>query len=224
MTDRKDEPVTTIKALPGYHISEVAEKAVALVGAGEPSVSFDFNEIVLTVTPGMTAADVCADYDRQSEERSAAYRASPEYKRQQEEAEAHERQRRESLADALSRAPANITLRDPDGWARACAANTDGYGGAVMSYAERWARVMEEMIASGATVAGCAKEASHLADEEGITGFMYGCAVSTLAAVWVHGEALRRWHNLDAQIGNEGERANESGGVLNPALLTVGKD
>ena len=50
---------------------------------------------------------------------------------------------------------------------------------------------------------------------------MYGAAVSTLVAVWEHGEALRRWHNLKTQIGNEGERANASGGVLNPALLTV---
>lgn len=57
---------------------------------------------------------------------------------------------------------------------------------------------------------------------EGITGFMYGCAVSALAHFWAHGEALRRWHNLDTQIGTEGEKANESGGVLNPALLNIG--
>lgn len=50
---------------------------------------------------------------------------------------------------------------------------------------------------------------------------MYGCAVSALAKFWVHGEQLRIWHNLDIQIGNEGEKANESGGVLNPALLNI---
>ena len=43
-----------------------------------------------------------------------------------------------------------------------------------------------------------------------------------LAQCWVHGEALRRWHNRDTQIGTEGDKANESGGVLNPALLTIG--
>ena len=48
----------------------------------------------------------------------------------------------------------------------------------------------------------------------------YG-AVSTLSKVWEHGEELRRWSNLDLQIGNEGEKANESGGTLNPALLNV---
>jgi deoxyribonuclease V len=49
-----------------------------------------------------------------------------------------------------------------------------------------------------------------------------GCAMSILSQVWVHGEQLRRWHNLKTQIRNEGEKANESGGVLNPALLSLG--
>jgi hypothetical protein len=78
------------------------------------------------------------------------------------------------------------------------------------------------MMAKGATVAECAQRASHLADDEGITGFMYGCAVSILSKVWQYGEDLRRWHNIDTQIGTEGEKANESGGVLNPALLSIG--
>ncbi|MDA8315367.1 MAG: hypothetical protein M0010_09365 [Actinomycetota bacterium] len=51
-----------------------------------------------------------------------------------------------------------------------------------------------------------------------------GAAVSVLASCWVHGEELRRWHNLDTQIGTEGEKANASGGVLNPALLIMTKE
>lgn len=77
-------------------------------------------------------------------------------------------------------------------------------------------------MAAGATVIDCAKAASHEADVEAITGFMYGCAVSILAKAWKHGDELRRWHNLDTQIGTEGEAANASGGTLNPALLTIG--
>jgi len=91
-----------------------------------------------------------------------------------------------------------------------------------MTYAERWARMMEARMAKGERIADIADECSHLADEEGITGFMYGAAVSTLAAVWKHGEALRMWHNLKTQIRDEGEKANESGGVLNPACLSIG--
>jgi hypothetical protein len=60
-------------------------------------------------------------------------------------------------------------------------------------------------------------------DNDGITGFMYGCAVSILSKVWIHGEQLRRWHNLKTQLRDEGEKANQTGGVLNPALLCIGK-
>jgi hypothetical protein len=102
--------------------------------------------------------------------------------------------------------------------------NKDPYGACCYRYAEKWAELMEEEIKKGNKVMDIAKEKSHEADTEGITGFMYGCAVGILSTFWVHGESLRQWHNLDTQIGNEGEQANKSGGVLNPAIITIGKD
>lgn len=108
------------------------------------------------------------------------------------------------------------------GWKEYAEANTDSYGAACVRYAKAWAEQMERLMSDGATVEQCAKKASHDADTEGITGFMYGCAVSMLAQCWTHGEALRRWHNRDTQIGTEGDKANEAGGVLNPALLNIG--
>ncbi len=100
--------------------------------------------------------------------------------------------------------------------------NRDFYGSGVYRFAQRWAEMMEAEIAAGKTLESIAKETSRTADTEGITGFMYGCAVSILAGVWEYGEALRRWHNVDTQIGDEGHLANERGGVLNPALLNIG--
>lgn len=101
--------------------------------------------------------------------------------------------------------------------------SNDGYSRCVVDYTEAWANLMEEKIASGAKIEDIAKDTSHEADQKfGITGFMYGCVGSALSHFWIHGEALRRWHNLDTQIGNEGEKANESGGVLNPAVLSIG--
>ena len=100
--------------------------------------------------------------------------------------------------------------------------NDDPYGKACLIFAERWAELMEEAIAKGEKLELVAKQLSHDADEEGITGFMYGMAVSILSSVWIHGEKLRIWHNLNTQISNEGEKANESGKVLNPALLNIG--
>jgi hypothetical protein len=107
-------------------------------------------------------------------------------------------------------------------WNRFVVSNDDPYGSACVNYAKAWAEKMETMIAGGATIETCAKKASHDTDTEGITGFMYGCAVSMLAQCWKHGEELRRWHNRDTQIGSEGDRANETGAALNPALLTIG--
>ena len=99
--------------------------------------------------------------------------------------------------------------------------NADPYGAGIISFAERWAGLMESGIEQGKKIADIARATSSAADTEGITGFMYGEAASTLATFWEHGEELRRWHNLDTQIGNEGEKANAEGGTLNPACLIV---
>ena len=99
--------------------------------------------------------------------------------------------------------------------------NRDPYGNRVFTYADDWAKLMEAHIDAGIKLEDCADRDSHDADTDGITGYMYGAAVSVLAHCWLHGEELRRWHNLKTQIGKEGEKANESGGVLNPALLHI---
>ena len=114
-----------------------------------------------------------------------------------------------------------MKLRDEAVWKQGLENNQDGYGACGYRYVERWADMMEEKMAAGEKLADIAKQTSHDADTEGITGAMYGLAVGVLSHVWEHGEELRRWHNLDRQIRDEGEQANESGGVLNPALLTL---
>ena len=115
-----------------------------------------------------------------------------------------------------------MKLKDKDGWDRTVAANTDPYGGACISYMERWADLMEARMAAGEELEAVAEATSHEADTEGITGFMYGVSVSILSKVWEHGERLRRWHNLHTQVGDEGVKANESGGTINPALMNIG--
>ncbi len=107
--------------------------------------------------------------------------------------------------------------------------SADGYSKAVVDYGEKWSALMEKRIPKGATgpqitriFVEHADSDSHEADTDGLTGFMYGCAVQALARFWVHGEELRRWHNLKTQIRNEGEQANKTGGVLNPALWNIG--
>lgn len=106
-------------------------------------------------------------------------------------------------------------------WDKGLANNTDPYGARIYSYAQDWADLMEARMAKGENMGRIAKETSDQADTDGITGFMYGAAVTILAASWVHGDQLRRWHNLDTQLGDEGERANAEGGTLNPAVLNI---
>jgi stage III sporulation protein SpoIIIAA len=97
----------------------------------------------------------------------------------------------------------------------------DSYSMGVVTFGERWASVMEVKIDAEEKLEDIAEQTSSLADTEGISGFMYGYAVEALAHFWIYGEELRRWHNIATQLHNEGERANESGGVLNPALMVI---
>ena len=99
-------------------------------------------------------------------------------------------------------------------WLVAVEKNSDPYGYAVMRFASTWATLMEQTLATGAKLPDIAHKCSGEADTEGITGFMYGCAVSILADVWIGGEALRRWHN--------GEYGHSGDGVVNPAIMTFG--
>jgi hypothetical protein len=115
-----------------------------------------------------------------------------------------------------------MKIANKEMWSKWVENNRDPYSKAIIQYAERWANLMEAKFANGMTLETTAEETSHEADIEGITGFMYGVAVAVLASCWEHGERLRQWHNLKTQIGNEGEKANQEGDVLNPALLNIG--
>lgn len=209
--------------MPGDRIADACTEAVAIAKRENCSVEFAFNDQVLTATADTDPAALAQSYMDEGDRRRAAYLASPEHKLRLEAAKIAQRKKDDELYYALFDAPATMTLRDRESWEKCRAVNADSpYGNAITIYAERWARVMEGKIKKGEKLPDIADASSHLADTDGITGFMYGAAVSILAAVWVHGEELRRWHNLKTQIGTEGEKANESGGVLNPAMLNIG--
>ena len=106
----------------------------------------------------------------------------------------------------------------------------DAYSRCVFVFAARWARAMENVIAergltpeqvTPAALGEFASQSSHVADNTprmGISGFMYGAAVSVLYQAWRYGDVLRRWSNND--LGRSD--LNDSGdGVANPALITV---
>jgi hypothetical protein len=95
--------------------------------------------------------------------------------------------------------------------------NDDPYGRCCFEYAEAWANEMERVISTGAKLVDIADSTSHDVDLRsgfGITGFMYGCAVSILSECWIHGEELRKWHNGQYS-------KTEVTGAINPAILSV---
>ena len=202
----------------GENISETAKRMVALAKKTKDTVETKFNDIVLTATSDSNADAIVKFYHDESERRSEAYRNSPEGKKAAREAEAFRKKADAARAEGIL----SFTIKDAESWQKSLDNNKDGYGSGVIRFAARWANLMEQKMSNGAKLEDIADAASHEADVEGITGFMYGASVSILSQVWAHGEQLRLWHNLSTQLGNEGEKANESGGVLNPALLSLG--
>lgn len=230
-----------LKTYGGESFQEVAAKAIE-VAQNTELVEFEFNDVVCVVNKDTNPEWLLRDYMNSwlmgwaeiGPYCVASY--SPEIQKQlKEKKEAQERRREKEQQEYNKKmklkaeeinskiASIEIELSDPASWKQFVEANTDPYGAAAIKYAEHWARLMQYEFAQGKKIADCAESTSHDADADGITGFMYGCAVSMLAKCWKHGEALRLWHNLKTQIHGEGEKANESGGVLNPALMSIGK-
>ena len=107
-------------------------------------------------------------------------------------------------------------------WDEGLKKNDDDYGQAIYRYAKRWMELMEAKLDAGAELTKeFVDSTSHAADTEGITGFMNGAAASMIAAWWFRGEEFRLAYNRSVQIQDEGEKANVSGSILNPAMLTM---
>ena len=109
-----------------------------------------------------------------------------------------------------------IKIEDWNSWVEK---NKDPYGKACVDVARRVMEILDEVEEFDTHAIIC------LADDEvkagGITGFMAGCVASMVSHCHSRGEEFRRKWNLDNQLQDEGERANEEGGVLNPALLNL---
>ncbi len=109
-----------------------------------------------------------------------------------------------------------IKQEDWDSWVEK---NKDPYGKCCVDVARK---VME--ILDGGKEFDTHKiitQADNDIDAGGITGFMSGCIASMVSHCHSRGEEFRLAWNKDNQIGNEGDKANEGKGVLNPALLNL---
>lgn len=180
---------------------------MALIADGGFHGQFQWiNNGVGTLIPGYAQTD--------DPERDARYAEAREAQRLE------DRRKAEALDFKLDSLPTiSIVPGKEANWATWVETNShDGYSKGVVDFAERWARLMQVAFADGFTpeyFAAQAEQTGHEADTEGLTGFMYGCAVSGLASMWVYGEALRQWHN------QEWGAPADAKGVVNPALMTI---
>jgi hypothetical protein len=223
----------------GDHFSGVAEKAKVIAKEKGIIVEFEFNEIICLVNADTVLDWLYRDYSNAftMEWKSVGPNCLSEYdddtkkelNDRQVKAELKEEKRREELAAAdkiesaaLAEKVFGIQLEIIPGkeeeFTQYVEKNSqDGYSRGVIDYAEGWAKQMQkEMRETGRTVSEVAESSQKGLGFLGITGFMYGCAVSALAHFWVHGEDLRKWHNKEYGV------KEDKGGVVNPAIFTIG--
>lgn len=109
---------------------------------------------------------------------------------------------------------------EPEKWERCVKINKDSYGKACVDVARRVMEILDEEPGDFDPHKIVCR-----ADEEvkagGITGFMAGCVANMVSSFHSRGEEFRKKWNLFHQVGTEGERANEKGGVINPALMSI---
>jgi len=71
---------------------------------------------------------------------------------------------------------------------------TDELHVGIVSYAARWAGLMEARLARGESLQDIAESTSHQAIDGDLSGGAFMAAISTLVKCWKHGKELRAWY------------------------------
>jgi hypothetical protein len=197
-----------ISALPGDHISQCIAMALDVAAKTlSPYVYLEHNGVKVQVTKSSSAESVLKDWEQGldelfplTESDDATPPTTPVVAAAQSFPFLSEYLRPEAAADYPAWKDKN---------------SQDPYSLGVVRFTERWGALMEVWMANtpAYTVRDIAKLAASEADSEGVTGFMYGCAVQSLAHFWRHGDELRKWHN--------GEYGHQGDGVVNPAVFSI---
>jgi hypothetical protein len=102
---------------------------------------------------------------------------------------------------------------DWDNWVKK---NNDPYGKACVDVARRVMEILDKEPGDF-DVHALVTRGDEETDSGGITGFMAGCVASMVSHCHSRGEEFRKKWNHDVAPDQE-----DTGGVLNPALLTIG--
>lgn len=112
-----------------------------------------------------------------------------------------------------------MPIIDNEKWESWVKNNNDSYGKCCVDVSREVMRILDNGKDFDTHKIICEADANIKAG--GITGFMAGCVAQMVSKCHNRGEEFRIKWNKDNGISDEGEKANKSGGVINPALLTV---
>jgi len=221
----------------GNQFQKVAEQASQIASMPNfkgDAVEFEFNGIICLVTAKTNLELLWRDYANahRMEWKTVGPDCLKQYTKEIQDdldrrnklaEEREEQQRREWEAKDKAERKAfeakvkgiDLELSDAEGWQKARTANSDGYGSSALDYAEGWAKLMQVEISKGKSIAECYEYTQKGLGFLGITGFQFGCAVSTLSQTWKYGEELRKHHNQKYGI------SEDKKGTANPALMTL---
>jgi len=217
----------------GNNFSTVAEKAKQIAIKNNVIVEFEFNGVTCLVSKDtnleylyryyadswlmewkQVGPDCLPDYDNDTKIEYMRRKDIADAKSAEESRQYKIKEDAERNAFAEKTKGIEVEFLSKEYWETGKSKNTDGYGACIYEYAEGWAKLMQVEIYKGKKIEDVAEKTSHEMGFLGITGFMYGAAVSILSHCWIHGEILRKWHNK--------EYNHEGDGVVNPAILTIG--
>ncbi len=106
-------------------------------------------------------------------------------------------------------------------WKACIESNEDDYGAQCVEVARHLMDLLDDESFELTTCHAAINRADDMTDDPGITGFMVGAVSNIVSKVHSRGEEWRKKWNTENQIRDEGDKANEGKGVLNPALLTI---
>lgn len=112
-----------------------------------------------------------------------------------------------------------MNLKDEKSWKEWETKNQDPYGKACIDVARRVMEILDKGEDFDTHKIIC--QADDETKSGGITGFMASAVAQMVSKCHVRGEEFRKKWNTDNQIQDEGDKANDSGGVLNTAILNI---
>lgn len=217
----------------GEDFSVIIKNMIALANQSNEEVEIIFKGVPITVRRGDTLKTVERFFSTELIRRRERLQNSPDYGEKEREmdrcrdrmADAAlrlERIRKSKLKRSLSLASKkmNFLNNDNEQWRKIVAMKSDGCGGRLIRFVERWARLMEGWLkVHGGTIEGCANITFHLANTENLPESKHGEAVLMLSkARWIYGPELD--HHLNKPpIKNEGKKKKENHySLLRPIL------